>query len=397
VEQAGHPNLYRRAGNLIAYPYFSLEERERRWALLRIVMREAGLDCVVVPPGRPTSPEGATARYLTHVGGGHVPVAAVLPLGDGAAAVVRNVERWLLAQPWCHDLREAGDSYAAGVAAKLEEIELSGARLGVFGLAPPRDSGIEGASHGFVDALQRRLPGLDCVDFTQPMQAIRACKSAEEVAFLQRSGELLQHAWRAAHGAANLSNGEEVLEGARGAAIEQLCALGSELPTRGRWQLDSFHDSSFLLAEIEAGWGGYRVSSAAAIPLRRQTPTPLRELAARAAAAWDAWSRSVRPGTNLAAAAERAKQRAHCGVSDHGALEVGVSVVGCGLGFDPPARPDLAAELAPEEGWCLYCRVELRQGQLRAQWGEAVLVTAGGARQLAGTPQANTADRVLFH
>ena len=114
-ESLERPNVYRRAGNLQAYPYFSLEERERRWGLVRDAMYAAEIDCLVVPPGPADTWWGASARYLTHVGGGDAEVAAVFPVAGEPAVVARQVERWLLAQPWCTDLREAGDSFIAGV------------------------------------------------------------------------------------------------------------------------------------------------------------------------------------------------------------------------------------------------------------------------------------------
>ena len=64
-------------------PTFSLAERDRRWKLLRQVMREADLHALISLPNEGHWDQfGADTRYITQIGGTQTEVGAVLPLED---------------------------------------------------------------------------------------------------------------------------------------------------------------------------------------------------------------------------------------------------------------------------------------------------------------------------
>ena len=75
-------------------PRFSLAERERRFERVRRFMRDAGVDCIVVPYN--TGHWGqfqADVQYLTGMGGNDSEVCAVFPSAGEATAWVRS-GRW---------------------------------------------------------------------------------------------------------------------------------------------------------------------------------------------------------------------------------------------------------------------------------------------------------------
>src|ERR1044071_574739 len=64
-----------------ALPSFSLAERARRWAGVRELMKEAGIDVLVAPPNTGGNERNqADARYLTQFGMNGEQIACVFPL-----------------------------------------------------------------------------------------------------------------------------------------------------------------------------------------------------------------------------------------------------------------------------------------------------------------------------
>src|SRR5438093_3922972 len=185
---------------LYPYPRFSLAERDRRWKAVRELMREHRLDVIVTSQNSGHSTDyQANSRYLTHVGGGgDADVAAVFPLEAEPAAIATSVTRWFRTQPWCTDLREAGCSYAAGALAKLRELNFPNKRIGVVGLRDYVRAPEGTAGYGFLKMLMDELRDVEWIDFTREMEDIRIVKSAEEIAFLEKSMELVNAAYDAA-------------------------------------------------------------------------------------------------------------------------------------------------------------------------------------------------------
>jgi len=87
-----------------SFRLFSLEERDRRWNLLRQEMRTADLHALISLPNEGHWDQfGADTRYITQIGGTQTEVGAVLPAEDEVTAIVRGaneIEWWGLAQDW---------------------------------------------------------------------------------------------------------------------------------------------------------------------------------------------------------------------------------------------------------------------------------------------------------
>src|SRR5207249_12086089 len=110
------------------------------------------------------------------------------------------------------------------------------------------------------------------LDFTAEMERIRIVKSAEEIAFLERSAQIVDAAYQVA--VAHVRPGVMDYE-VWGATIEAICSLGSELPVHLPWIGDhrpvraltrptfrNVQEGWLFLTAIEAAWGGYRARGA---------------------------------------------------------------------------------------------------------------------------------------
>ena len=129
---------------LTEYPTLSLKERDRRWALVRAEMAARGLDCLVLC-GWPAMWDFniANARYLCPIGGNAENNVLVFPLSRRAdqlhlfAGVHRLLEgRAETGSPTCGRARAR---FADSIADRLTELKLTGAKIGIDGLAGPLD------------------------------------------------------------------------------------------------------------------------------------------------------------------------------------------------------------------------------------------------------------------
>lgn len=116
-----------------SWPQFSVAERDRRYAAVRVLMEQAGLDCLVAPPGELWEAQ-ANSRYLTQIGGMQGGAWAVMPLEGDATAIVRaERERVMWAQllEWPRDIRCGSGPEL--VANRLRELGAEHGRVGMLG------------------------------------------------------------------------------------------------------------------------------------------------------------------------------------------------------------------------------------------------------------------------
>ncbi len=117
----------------------------------------------------------------------------MLPLEGDVTAVVRGaneIEWWGLAQDWVTDIRPSRRSYGEPVIERLKEIRAE--RVGVDRLvrvscARPRAWCPGELSKRFAQA----LPTVKFENATDLMQEVRAVKSAEEVAFIEKAADII--------------------------------------------------------------------------------------------------------------------------------------------------------------------------------------------------------------
>lgn len=157
----------------------SVGERNRRYALLRSMLREREVDCVVVG--------GSSLFYLTNgvPGERH----GLFPTEQWPPTVAihdRNVvdlppEALEEIQAWISDIRPGND--ASPLIDRIRELQLA---RGVIGLVDST-KGYGGLSHGICSRLQEAFPSARFVDVSDVFAAARALKSDEEIALIEHA------------------------------------------------------------------------------------------------------------------------------------------------------------------------------------------------------------------
>jgi Xaa-Pro aminopeptidase len=174
-------------------PQLSLAERDRRYRAVRARLAERGLDVLLAPAntGR-WEQQQADARYLSQIGGNATEPFVVLPReGEPTAFVMNRAGWWRKAQGWIADVRDCRNAWAQHVGDWLAERGYERARIGVAGLAGLSRSPDGIVAYGTMTGLQERFPHARFENATDLMLAVRTRKSAEEIAFLERSAGLV--------------------------------------------------------------------------------------------------------------------------------------------------------------------------------------------------------------
>src|SRR5262245_44969185 len=178
---------------LTEYPTPSLAERDRRWALVHKEMAARSLDCLVLC-GWPAMWDFniANARYLCPIGGNAEFNVLVFPAAGEPTSFIYSpvfTDYWRGAQSWVADVRPKRGTFADSVADRLTELKLTGANVGMDGLAGPLDP--DGwVPHSLYTRLQERLPSLTIVNLEDMLEKIRTVKSREEIAILDKAAAL---------------------------------------------------------------------------------------------------------------------------------------------------------------------------------------------------------------
>ncbi|MGH7810918.1 MAG: aminopeptidase P family N-terminal domain-containing protein, partial [Candidatus Binatia bacterium] len=178
--------------NLVPVP--SLAERDRRYKNVRERMAREGLDVLLLPANHSRWEQMmADSRYLSGIGGFATEVFTVFPAeGEPTAYVFNRAEWWKRAQNWTADVRDGRNRWAQNALEKLGEMGFEKGRIGISGLA-----GLVRAPDGIiayssVEAIRKAFPNAQIINATTLMQEARALKSKEEIAFLQRSMDIIE-------------------------------------------------------------------------------------------------------------------------------------------------------------------------------------------------------------
>ncbi|TMA56192.1 MAG: aminopeptidase P family protein [Deltaproteobacteria bacterium] len=217
-------------------PKFSSAERDRRWRRVRELMRREKLDVIIGFPNQSHWDQfQADIRYLTHIGGHQTEVAVVFPLVSEPTAFVRGgneIEWWSIAQDWLKDIRPSRRSWSPPLIARMKELQLDNARIGVSGL-----SGLLRAPEGTVvvgmlDQVRQAFPRAQFENATEILQDARSIKSPEEVAWMERAAEILDQVVAAILARAKPG----VMENEMVATIWQtIIANGGDYPSMTHW------------------------------------------------------------------------------------------------------------------------------------------------------------------
>ncbi|HTM09177.1 MAG TPA: M24 family metallopeptidase [Verrucomicrobiae bacterium] len=382
-------------------PTFSLQERDRRWAVVRAEMKKANLDAVIGLPNQGHWDQfGADIRYLTQIGGFQTEVAAVFPLGDEPTAVVRGaneIEWWGLAQEWIKDLRPSRRSYGEPVTQRLKEIRAE--RVGVIGL-----SGLVRAPEGVVpwgtyEKIRSALPQVRFENATDLMQEARSVKSTEEIAFIEKAAEIIGNAITAMieiarpgvpenHLIAELLR-EMTRQGGEPITMLLFGAGGPEVPWAQRvFTARPLKSGDLINTEVEGRYAGYIAQALQPIALGAR-PDDVAKMYDATKIIFDKMLKLLKPGVffgEIVAFYQEAVRAA--------GYEPGEALMhGRGLGEDAPmvwggvsVFPEARQKL--KEGHVFILKPAARKGAMRdsIRAGDTVAIEAGGARRLGKRP-----------
>ncbi|HET8563638.1 MAG TPA: M24 family metallopeptidase [Candidatus Binatia bacterium] len=378
-------------------PTFSLQERDRRWGLVRAQMKKAGLDTLIGLPNQGHWDQfGADIRYLTQIGGFQTEVAAVFPAEGEVTAVVRGaneIEWWGLAQDWVTDIRPSRRSYGEPVIERLKELRAE--KVGVIGLA-----GLVRAPEGVVawgtyEKIRGALPQAKFESATDLLQEVRAVKSAEEIAFIEKAATIISSALDVLieHSKPGVAENHLIAEMLRqivrqgGEPITMLLfgTGGPEVPWAQRVVTTRrLKPGDLINTEVEAKYGGYIAQALQPISLGSPS-NELQKIFDTTKVIFDKMLALLKPGVSFGEVVSFYQNEVKAaGYEPDGAL-----MHGRGLGEDAPmlwgARrefPEAQAKL--REGHVFILKPAAKQGFMRdsIRAGDTVVIEAGGARRL---------------
>ena len=380
-------------------PQLSIQERDRRYKIVRGEMAKHGIDSLLLPAntGRWEQLQG-DSRYLTTIGGFSTEVFTVFPReGDVTAYIFNRAGWWKQAQNWVADVRDGRNRWGENAIERINELGWQKGTIGISGLA-----GLFRAPEGIipyssVKAIQDAFPQAKIVNATEMMQEIRAVKSAEEVSMLERSAAIVEKTIEAMVENANPGVSEKELYGAM---VHAMLANGGELPTLFFLSAGpGLSNSSFvptdyriqkgdrIIDEIEAKYGGY--AAQAVCPVVVGAPDDeYRRMIDISRACFDAILHAMKPGVTFGALFDvytRTIEEQGKGkyLWNHPVMHAR------GLGDDGPALlgdKDLERfskiELKTGMTFILKPQVRPAQGKGRGSIGDTVTVTENGARRL---------------
>ena len=378
-------------------PTFSLNERDRRWRLVRRAMEKASLDALIALPNQGHWDQfGADTRYLSQIGGFQTEVGVVFPREGDVTAVVRGaneIEWWGLAQEWVKDLRPSRRSYGEPVIQRLKE--LGAERVGVIGL-----NGLVRAPEGVVpwgtfEKICAALPRVEFENATDLMQEVRSVKSAEEVSFLEKAAEIIGDAIDVMIKEARPGVPESHLIGAMlneivrkgGEPITMLLfgAGGSEVPWAQRVvTARPLKPGDLINTEVEAKYGGYIAQALQPVSLGKR-PTEIEKMFNVTKAVFEKMLKFLRPGLPFGDVVAFYQDEVKAAGYDTG----DALMHGRGLGEDAPmlwgaVRDFPEAQDKLREGHVFILKPAAKKGQMKdsIRAGDTVVIEGNGARRL---------------
>lgn len=376
-------------------PRFSIEERGQRWGRVRTAMAERGVDVIVAFPHTGHNAQWeADSRYLTSVGGGGSSTGCVFPLdGEVTAITLNRPEFWAGMQDWVTDVRTSQHhTWSEPIVKRLQELGVDRHRVGISSLTGNVRAGDGTVTYKQWERLNEAFPNAAFEDVSAMMGELRAVKSSEELAVIQKATDITEAGLKSAFDAARPGITDHEVHAA---LMYGMLKAGSELPTMVIWGTgrppahDAFVPTHRVLErgdmfanEVEGKWMGYSA--------QRVQPAFLGEVAPGYAAAmekqrmvFNAALGRFRPGTpfgDIASHVDEVAQDLGCRVS--------LTAHGRGLGEDRPMlvggamTPETASYML-QEGNCFILKpaVRLPDGP-SINWGDTITVTSAGGRRL---------------
>jgi Xaa-Pro aminopeptidase len=376
--------------------HFSAAERDRRWARVRELMAQAGLDVIVAPPHTGHHDHfSAYTRYLTGLGGWSFEVGAVFPLdGDPTAFVVPDVApaKWREQQDWIGDVRTSGRAFGDGLIERVRELGIARPRIGLAGLSgvPRFADGI--VAYGFHQKLSAAFPDASLADCTHLLDVARYTKGAEEIEALRESVAYAEAAIAAMQATARPGVTENAVYAAM---LSAMIERGSEIPAMIMWSAGPpdavasagpptarrFANGDFLRVEVEGRAAGY-CGQVTTVGMLGKIPAAYRDMWRVQQEALAVCSDLARPGITLGDLAVRTEA-----VVKGTPYGIRFLMHGRGVGDDAPmyvftADDETKRWMLEENASFIIKPVITRAGHATVVWGDSVIITAGGAQRL---------------
>jgi Xaa-Pro aminopeptidase len=332
-------------------PKFSQAERERRWTRVREGMRQEQLDAIIGFPNQSHWDQfQADIRYLTHIGGHQTEAAVVFPLSGEVTAFVRGsneVEWWNLAQDWVGDIRTSRRSWGEPVIARMKELRLEQARIGIAGLGGLLRAPEGTVVAGMLDKVKAAFPRAKFANATELLQDARSVKGPEEVAWMERAAEILDRVVEVILAKAVPG----VMENEMVAAIWQtIIANGGDYPSMTHWGAGAgvpwacriaphrpLASGDMINTELEAKYGGYIAQTVQAACLGKIAPE-LNHAFAASVKVFDELVKFMKPGVSFREVVALYQKL----VRESGHTPKGMLLHGRGIGED---RPQITGEV----------------------------------------------------
>jgi Xaa-Pro aminopeptidase len=368
------------------------------------MMEREKLDVIIAPNNTGHSLDfQADARYLSHVGGGgDSDIACIFPReGDVTVAAKDGSQRWLTTQDWVTDVRDTSREYGDVMVERLHELKLERGRIGISGMGPGNRTPEGTIGYLQMKRLLEEFPEANFVDCTSQMQEVRSVKSAEEIGFLTRSMELIEHGIEAKVAAAKPG----VLDYEVWAdAIYAMIKRGSELPVHYNWvsgpqaHRTLSRPSHRVLElgdriedELEASWQGYRSQGVQPVWVGECDPI-YRDLIQVQREVFNGILEALTPGVTVRGLMEATEQAVKDASPSSGPLAGCTALLhmhGRGQGDDRPliTNPKASSrsmDLQLQEGnaFILKPRVQTADRRHGVNWGDTVVIGSQGAYRL---------------
>jgi Xaa-Pro aminopeptidase len=290
------------------------------------------------------------------------------------------------------DIRSTGRAFGDGLIARLKELGLGRAKIGIAGWrnVPRFEDGL--LPQPLHAKLVAEFSGATLVDATRLLDRARYAKSDEEIEFLRRSTALAEAAIKAMHSVARPGVTEAAVYAAMLAAMVE---RGGEVPAMIMWSagtgealasagpplLRPLAAGDILRVEVEGRYAGY-CGQVTQMAMLGALPAAYRELWRLQQEALQACNEAMRPGITLGALAARTMA-----VAKDTPCKIKFLMHGRGLGDDAPIyvfnAPDDIQQWPIEENASFIAKpVVTRDGYPDIMWGDSIVVTARGPERL---------------
>lgn len=387
-------------------PKFSHAERERRWHRVRELMRRERFDAIIGFPNQSHWDQfQADVRYLTHVGGHQTEVAMVFPVSGEVTAFVRGgneVEWWSIAQDWVTEIRPSRRSWGEPVIARMKELKLDDALIGVSGLSGLLRAPEGTVVTGILEKVRAAFPRAKFQNATELLQEARSVKGPEEVAWVERAAEILDKVVAAILGKAKPG----VMENDMVATIWQtIIANGGDYPSMTHWGAGvdvpwacriaphrSLRAGDMINTELEAKYGGYIAQTVQAACLGK-IPGELKRAFDASVQVFDELVKFMKPGTSFREVVAYYQQL----VRQSGHTPKGMLLHGRGIGEDrPQITGEIDGEMYNSPTYTMHLDLPLVEGNVfilkpgampgdapdSIRCGDTVVIEKNGARRL---------------